>query len=606
VLTSTGSGAITFGNTLNGAQTLAVNTSGATTFTGVVGGAAALTSLMTDASGRVAINGGVVNTTGAQIFGEVATLGAATVLTSTGSGAITFANTLNGAYTLAVNTSGITTFTGALGNSAALTSLTTDAGGTVAINGGVVNTTGAQTYGEAATLGAATVLTSTGSGAITFANTLNGAQTLAVNTSGATTFTGTVGNSTALSSLSTNAGGTVAINGEMVNTTGAQIYGEVATLGADAVLTSSNSGAITFGNTLNGAQSLSLNTAGVVTFNGAVGGTTPLTSLSTNSGGSVVVNGGLIKTTGAQTINKAITLGADTTLRGVNVALLSSVDGAQALTIYDSGTTVLGGNIGDTTPLMSLTTDSFTTAAGETHLKGASIHTTTDAVFNDIVKIFTDVRVTAAGQLNFTKTIDGDTPGTRSLTLDGGNIAAINVDGAVGETNPLKTLEVVNSEFTTFTGPVTTSTSVVLSDTQHTIAFYGGLTTPTLTVAAQPFNLILRANVSVTDAVTLANTGNVQLGGVESDDMHFAGGLVATAPNALSLAGNIRSTDQAIVLGRSDTAITLVNDTWINSGAGSLRLASSVTAGEEPYVLRLLSTGPTTIDGDLTSRGALS
>jgi len=132
------------------------------------------------------------------------------------------------------------------------------------------------------------------------------------------------------------------------------------------------------------------------------------------------------------------------------------------------------------------------------------------------------------------------------------------------------------------------------------------LTTPTLTVAAQPFNLILRANVAVTDAVTLANTGSVQLGGVESDDMYFAGGLVATAPSALSVAGTIRSSDQAILLGRSATTITLVNDTWINSGAGSLRLASSVTAGQEPYVLRLLSTGPTTIDGDLTSAGALS
>jgi hypothetical protein len=87
---------------------------------------------------------------------------------------------------------------------------------------------------------------------------------------------------------------------------------------------------------------------------------------------------------------------------------------------------------------------------------------------------------------------------------------------------------VVNSEFTTFTGPVTTATSVVLSDTQQTIAFNGGLTTPTLTVAPEPFNLTLRANVAVTNAVTLANTGTVQLGGVESDDMFFAGGLVAT------------------------------------------------------------------------------
>ena len=586
-LTSTGAGAITFGNTLNGAQTLAINTAGATTFTGAVGGTKALTSLTTDAVGTVAINGGVVNTTGAQSFGEVATLGAATTLTSTSAGAITFGNTLNGAQTLAVNTSGATTFTGAVGNSAALTSLTTNAGGTVAINGGAVNTTGAQSYGEVATLGAATTLTSTGAGAITFGNTLNGAQTLAVNTSGATTFTGSVGNSTALTSLTTNAGGTVAINGGVVNTTGAQSYGDAATLGADTTLTSTGAGDINFGSTLNGAQTLSINTAGVTTFNGDVGNSTALTSLTTNIGGSVVVNGGLIKTTGAQTFNDAITLGADTVLQGVNVALMSTVDGTQALTIKDSGTTVLGDIIGGTTPLMSLTTDSLTTPAGENHLKGSGIYTTTDAVFHDIVKIFTDVTVQAAGQMTFAQTVNGDTAGTRSLTLDGGNTAVIRVDGAVGATMPLNTLTLVNSAST---------------------ALNGGLTTSTLTVAAVPkaFDLTLRGHVAVTNAVTLGNTGIAQLGGVESDDLLFSGGLVASAPSSLRVAGTLRSNNQAIVLGRSGGSITMLADTNINSGSGSLRLASAISAGQEPYVLRLLSTGPTTIDGNMSTAGALS
>jgi len=605
-LTSTGSGAITFGNTLNGAQTLVVNTSGATTFTAAVGNSTALTSLTTDAGGTVAINAGVVNTTGAQIYNEVATLGAATTLTSSGSGAITFGNTLNGAQTLAVNTSGATTFTAAVGNSTALTSLTTDAGGTLAINGGVVNTTGAQTYNDAATLGAATTFTSTGSGAITFGSTLNGGYTLAVNTAGATTFTGAVGGTAALTSLTTDAGGTVAINGGVVKTTGAQSYGEAATLGANTTLTSTAAGNITFGDTLDGTYTLAVNTAGITAFNGEVGGTTALTSITTDAPGSVSMGGGRIKTTGAQTYNDAIHLAAATTLQGVNLALLSTVDGTQALTLSDSGTTVLGGVIGGTSPLLSLTTDSLTTAAGETQLKGSSIHTTGSAVFNDIVKVFTDVTVQTGGDLKFMQTVNGDTVNTRSLTLDAGALGNISVQGVVGGTAALKTLEVLNSNTATFTGAVTTGTSVVLTDTvdAHAIAFNGGLTTPTLTVAAEPFAVTLRGAVSVTNATTFANTGALQLGGIESDDMHFAGGLTATAPSAITLAGVLHSDDAAIALGNANSTISLAEMTDINSGAGSLHVASPVSASE--YRLRLLSTGPTTLDGDISSSGAMT
>jgi hypothetical protein len=165
-MTSFGNQAITFNNTVNGAQTLAVNTTGTTTFGGAVGGTTALTSLTTNAGGTTAINGGTVTTTGAQTYNDAVTLGANTTLNA-GAGAITFGNTLNGAFNLAANSTGTTTFNGAAGNTTPLTSLTTDAGGTTAINGGSVTTSGNQIYNDDVTMNQATTLTSTG-GAITF------------------------------------------------------------------------------------------------------------------------------------------------------------------------------------------------------------------------------------------------------------------------------------------------------------------------------------------------------------------------------------------------------------------------------------------------------
>src|SRR5262249_56388096 len=99
---------------------------------------------------------------------------------------------------LAVNTARKTTFNGAVGNSTALTSLTTDATGTTDINGGIVKTTGDQTYNDAVVLSKDAALTSTAAGNVTFNTTVDGNHSLTVNTSGLTTFNGAVGNSTAL------------------------------------------------------------------------------------------------------------------------------------------------------------------------------------------------------------------------------------------------------------------------------------------------------------------------------------------------------------------------------------------------------------------------
>src|SRR5262249_56455996 len=129
------------------------------------------------------------------------------------------------ARALTINSSGngVTTFGGAAGATHALASVTTNADGSTRINGGVVLTTGDQSYDDAVTLGAAATL----SGAdITFASTLDSfnatARALTVNSSGGgtTTFSAAVGNIHALASVTTNADGSTQINGGRLTRTG--------------------------------------------------------------------------------------------------------------------------------------------------------------------------------------------------------------------------------------------------------------------------------------------------------------------------------------------------------------------------------------------------
>jgi hypothetical protein len=134
---------------------------------------------------------------------------------------------------------------------------------TTGINGGVVTTTGIQTYTGAATLGANTALTGT---VVTFGGTLDNGWTLGI--TGAAIFNGAVGGVTPLTSVTVSL--TTGINGGVVTTTGIQTYTGAATLGANAALTGT---VVTFGGTLNNAWTLGI-TGGAI-FGGAVGGVTP-------------------------------------------------------------------------------------------------------------------------------------------------------------------------------------------------------------------------------------------------------------------------------------------------------------------------------------------
>jgi hypothetical protein len=397
-------GAVTFGGTLDGGFKLEVNSSGITTFTGAVGTTAALTSVTTDAGGEVNVNGGSVTTTveqiyndalkmtgdttlkgsavkfnaavtgtgalivdgaatvkggtvstaGAQTYKGAVTLEADTILDSTGGGDITFMTTLDGSQALEVKTSGVTTFTSDVGGSSPLTSLITDEPGSVRVGASSIKTTGLQTYNDAIDLDADVVFESSGQGDVTFNGAVNGAHSLTVNTSGVTTFKQSIGAVTTLTSVTTDAGGSVKFSGAApvtsssgktftgtyVKTTGAQSYNDAVELVAATMFESTGAGNLTLASTVNGGFDLWLNTAGVTSFKGKVGGATALKSVTTDAAGSTQLNGVTITSTGVQTYADPINVSATSTLSaeridfksitatsgGVNVALISKTD----------------------------------------------------------------------------------------------------------------------------------------------------------------------------------------------------------------------------------------------------------------------------------------
>jgi hypothetical protein len=299
---------------------LTVNSTGITTFNDKVGFANALSSLTTNSGGTLVMNAGSVTTTGNQSYGEAITLSKATTLNA-GPGNVTFSSTVDGGFDLTINATGSTRLDGDVGATTPLTSLTTNAGGMVLIdastvhtsgvqtyndmvsllrnvtltgssvtfnaavmgtgdlnlvgaavlNGGSVTTTGAQTYTGTVTLQKNTVMDATASN-VTVNGTVDGAYALTVNSGGVTTFNGAIGSNTPLSALSTdaNTSGSVVMNAGSVVTTGAQTYGEAVSLSTNTTLTSSGAGAITLGDTVNGAKTLAVNTSGITRFNGAV------------------------------------------------------------------------------------------------------------------------------------------------------------------------------------------------------------------------------------------------------------------------------------------------------------------------------------------------
>ena len=112
--------------------------------------------------------------------------------------------------------------------------------------------------------------------------------------------------------------------GGTIVTAGNQVYTTAVNLDAATTLgsTGSNGNAITFNSTVDGDFGLTLNTPGTTTLNGAVGQSTPLGNL-VISGGATAINGGVVRTSNAQSYNGAVSLGANTLFESSLAGVLS-------------------------------------------------------------------------------------------------------------------------------------------------------------------------------------------------------------------------------------------------------------------------------------------
>jgi hypothetical protein len=570
-------------DTLDGGYTLTINTTGTTTFAGDVGALTPLASLTTSAGGMVLIDAATVRTTGTQTFNEIVSLQSSTTFTGS-----------------------VVTF-----NDAVVSAGDLNVVGAAVLNAGTISTSGAQNYGAITTLSRDTVLTA-GAGGVRFVGALDGAYALTINTRGDTTFLDAVGATHALTRLTTDASsaGRVLMSGGTVNTTGAQSYGEPVVLTTDTTVSSTGSGDIGFGSTLNGAYGLTIHTAGVTRFNGAVGASTPLTRLTTDAPGSVVMQAGEVTTTGLQTYNDAMHLNSHTTLtsRTSTLNFASIADGASAFDLNLNTATALAladidivGNLHVTTQATGVTQQAGT----HVRVGGTSTFTADTGTLQDAALTSTDNRL--VGLLTLNEINDGSwrdvsVKVTQALTLaplQSAGSVSLATQGAALTTTRIATSGSVNVDTRDglgVGGPLSLGAATVTGD--MTLQTGGGGVTQTSQMVVTGDTLVNAGTGTITllDALnnfggtlalqgtstSVATSGNLQLASVTN-----TGPMVLRAPSGSIDLGT------AFITGGD---LTLVSRDSMNLGganiAGSLNMSS--TQGT-------VSFGQATVTGSLTA-----
>jgi filamentous hemagglutinin family protein len=311
---------ITFGNAVEGNHTLGIT--GDAILKGNVGGTTADTALTSLNVSETSTLYGNIRTSGAQEYTGAVTLVGDSFLTGD---TITFKSAVDGAKSLTIN--GDVVFNDNVGNITALLGL--DVNGSAKLNGNHISTSGAQTY-NVLELAADTTLTGN---LVTIESKLDEAA-YSLTIDGSAALNGDIN----LSSL--NVGGTARLNGN-ITTVSAQEYTGAVTLAGDSTLTGDT---ITFKSTVDGAKNLTVD--GGVVFNGNVGGTTALSSLSVS--GATTLYGNL-STSGIQTYGGTVTLNGDITLEsmasGGDIMFIGAVSGSDNITVNAASAVVSVENI---------------------------------------------------------------------------------------------------------------------------------------------------------------------------------------------------------------------------------------------------------------------
>ncbi|MHB1768001.1 MAG: two-partner secretion domain-containing protein, partial [Phycisphaerae bacterium] len=423
-------------------------------------------------------------------------------------------------------------------SSAQTVSLTLDAANNIMVNSSITSTsTGtvspvfniALNGGQSANNSTVTIAAAIGSA------TGSGVQSLVINPDSGGGVTG--------GSISISTGGTVITNA------GGQTFSGPMILASNTILADTASGNIAFQSTVdatsNGGESLTVNTAGVTSFAGAVGSSKSLANLDLAGNGAITINGGTVTTAGSQTFTGTLTLGANTTFQSAGNLTFGAVTGQGFnITADASGAAsviTLGGAVTDTNSSSN---------------NGGTV----------IVNSSGTVAITSAGSI--------DVSGNNSIAQGGGNAGSITISGTNGDT------------------------------IDGNLAANGGTSTVTGSTGGPGGGILVTSgsgNISLS-GVTINTTGGSD--GATSDGGGGGVGIDATGVGAISLTGvTIHTSSQgvggagAIALYSGTGTIAIAGSTFNSSGAGGgaagIQTAADVTLSGANIITTSGSTGAT-------------
>ena len=525
-------------------------------------------------------------------------------------------------------------FAGNVGANQALATLTTNASTSLSGNVAVSN---AISFNQAVSIqNTNVVVSSLNDQAVTFGSTVdaginNSTSNLIVNTTGATTFGANVGDTRPLTSLSTNAGGTVSL--KSVRTRGTQIYADDATLSgsyttnnsafqvggssklAGASSINTGSGNVTFSGMVNETQTLDITSAGATSFTSAAGNMAPLAGLSIQGGGSISL--GSVSSTGAQTyvgatslrgsystVNAGFSVTGPTVLAGPTsvstgaglVAFGDRVDGFAPgfpLDISTLGTLNLAGSVGSRVPLGSLVIASNQGVAFGTGISiatsGSQTYTTAQALTLPALSVGTNLNVSASTGISQSGVLA--VTGTTSLSSSGGNIdlpqtgndfagpvSLIGTNATLADANQLQLSSV------TLSGDLGASVAGILSDTRGQLVNIAGHATLTAGQIRLDNGVLPTAALDAATMTKLVDSVNSasfsKIGSLSFNTTSAPAFNVIAGQNDMRITGNnsvigtlVLATPQRLTLDGSITAsgdgIAITSGSFVNNAGAS-------------------------------------
>ena len=231
-----------------------------------------------------------------------------------------------------------------------------------------------------------------------------------------------------------------------ITLSGSQTYTAPLRFGPALGLASTGGGNITLAGAVDGGAPLIVNTAGVTSLTGVIGGTTVPLNLATDAPGSTVIGAPAITTVSAQDYGDPVLLQATSTTLHTstgNVEFKSTLDGPNNLTISAGKTTSFAAPVGGAIPLTRL----VVSGPGAIQLNGGLVRTTDSQSYNTAVTLGADT-VLALGSNGVL--FGGAVDGAQKLTVTGGPTTFI---APVGAVTPLASLSLDSA---TVNAPVTT------------------------------------------------------------------------------------------------------------------------------------------------------